>query len=172
MVEMHIGQDITMHWDFLHGSVLPRQSNTYPITLWARYICASRGCGKSEHETSTAKGQERINPHFQVHAKRHRSWARYASAFRRCGKKEHEASTAEGQEKINSHFQLHAEQAQELIVDKIPLCNETLGHGNNSQSENEHQQDYHAPGSKRASAAKSFQTTKISRREHQHRRHH
>lgn len=51
-------------------------------------------------------------------------------------KKEHEASTAEGQEKINSHFQLPAEQAQELIVDKIPPCNETLGHGNNSQSEN------------------------------------
>lgn len=99
-----------------------------------------------------SEGQKRINSH--VHAKRHRSWARYACAFRGCGKKEHEASTAEGQEKINSHFQLHAEQAQELIVDKIPLCNETLAHLNNSQSENENQQNYHAPGSKRASAAK------------------
>lgn len=44
---------------------LPSTEPQGPGDLWT---CAFRGCGKREHEASTAEGQERINLHFQFHA--------------------------------------------------------------------------------------------------------
>lgn len=44
---------------------LPSTEPQGPGDLWT---CAFRGCGKTEHQASTAEGQERINLHFQLHA--------------------------------------------------------------------------------------------------------
>lgn len=44
---------------------LPSTEPQGPGDLWT---CAFRGCGKREHEASTAEGQERINSHYQFHA--------------------------------------------------------------------------------------------------------
>lgn len=44
---------------------LPSTEPQGPGDLWT---CAFRGCGKREHEASTAEGQERISSHFQIHA--------------------------------------------------------------------------------------------------------